>query len=72
MVRQIKYLVDGMYKGSYVRAWSEDRSNYAVQIWKDAVYADGEPDGDWSMPKALWLEGAVTQAMLQTQKRKNK
>lgn len=65
MAKKIKYLVDAVRGGRYVRARKEGRS-YVVQVW-NGPSPDGEPDGDWDMPGVLGLEGSVGQALAQTE-----
>jgi hypothetical protein len=64
-----KYLFDGETKGHYVRAWREGTGRNAeivVQVWKDKTTPDGEPDGDWGMPKVLGVDFSIKQAIAQT------
>ena len=64
MTKKIKYLIDGVRDGKYIRAWKEKR-DYAVQVWLNGE-CEGKPDGDWGMPGVLGLETSVGQAVLQT------
>lgn len=61
----IKFHVDEYQKPNYIRA-KKTRSSIEVQVWLNKDYPDGEPDGDWEMPKALGLSTAIAQAVLQT------
>lgn len=63
-----RYLVNGSIGGRFVRAWSEGRGREAeiiVQIWNSGK-PEGEPDGDWAMPKLLGETACVNQALAQT------
>lgn len=65
------YLVDeGEKKGQtvYVRSWREGKGRNAeiiVQVWLSGK-PEGDPDGDWGIPGVFGLEGAVAQAVIQT------
>ena len=64
-------LVDEVQDGRHVRAWKEGRGHgeYMVQVWNSGK-PEGEPDGDWAMPGIIGLDGAVSQSLLQTDKKK--
>lgn len=70
MAKPKKLLHDGVYgkTGRYVRAWQQGRE-YCVQVWNGPT-ADGEPKGDWAMPKVLGLDASIDQAVRQTPKEK--
>lgn len=63
--KRIRYLVDRVWDGRYVRAWKDGRLEIVVQVW-DGTEPTGEPAGDWAMPSALGPTLAITQAMAQT------
>lgn len=65
MAKTIKYLLDEARGGNFIRAFME-RREIVVQVWLGRAEATSEPDGDWSMPKALGLGVAVEQAVKQT------
>lgn len=60
-----KYLFDGPHNGRYVRAFNEGRQEIAVQVWS-GLKPEGEPEGDWLMPKIIGLVGCIDQAILNT------
>jgi hypothetical protein len=65
-----KYLMDGVRPDgkAYVRVTAEGGARngvYVVQVWPGGE-AKGDPVKAWEMPKALGLEAAVAQAILQT------
>ena len=64
-----KYLWDGVWgkTGRYVRAWKVGRSEIAVDVW-NGDKPEGEPAGDWAMPRVLGLSSCIEQALLQTPK----
>lgn len=70
MAKKVRYLWDGPRGKDYVRAFYEQRSGVAVQVWKGRKKPDGEPDGDWLMPRVLGLSTCIDQAVAQTEKRK--
>lgn len=63
---KIKYQMDGIHNGAYVRAWREKRQ-WAVQVWTSGK-PEGDPDGDWVMPGVFSLMAAVEQSILQSKK----
>ncbi len=66
MAKKIKYLFEGVVNGKvYARAWRDGRNEIAVQVWKSGK-PEGEPDGDWAVPKCLGLDLAIKQAIAQT------
>lgn len=61
-----KYIFNGPWDdNTYILAWSYDRSSYCIQVW-NSNRPEGEPDGDWIMPKILGLNTAIAQAILQS------
>lgn len=71
VAKKTKFLVDEVRGKFYVRAWKDDRTTIAVQVWHGKK-ADGEPAGDWGMPAILGLDACVAQALLQTGPAKKK
>lgn len=63
--KKIKYLVNEVRGDKFVRAWVDGRQGYAVQVWLNGT-GEGEPDGDWLMPKVFGLETSIAQSVLQT------
>jgi hypothetical protein len=69
MPKKIRYLVDGLREGRWIKLWKEGRGHgeYMVQIWNSGK-PEGEPDGDWAMPGIIGAVGAMETAVLQTPK----
>lgn len=67
MAKSPKYIVNEVRDGRFVRAWTEGRSTVNVQVWSGDK-PEGEPAGDWAMPRVLGIINCIEQAMRQTDK----
>jgi hypothetical protein len=65
--KKIRYLVNEMQGGNYIKCWKE-RREIMVIVWLNKNAPEGEADGDWAMPGILGISTAIAQAVLQTEK----
>lgn len=61
-----KRTVEGQEGPHHWKAWNEGRKSTVVQVWLNKETCDGEPDGDWEMPKVIGFSACVAQAVKQT------
>ncbi len=66
--KKMNYLFDGVRGDYYIRCWKESHE-YMVQVWLSGK-CEGEPDGDWAMPKMFGAEGSIEQSVLNTKSEK--